>query len=392
MRGSMPVGRIGAGSPWPPSDLSLPLPPKISLRLLLEQFWADVYGKEVQSAATYSYTWLADQVGHICLGILLDFGFTVITYRLSAWLGWPALSAEFLGFFLTMAAVSYWEYRAYRSDVERATGPFPLDRKLLRKNAIIAAGYMILGGAVGLLFHWPAHYAVPGFLVILLVAIVLAPAWLRQKIIWQKAGLPYLFRLANAHHTILEPAANALQKLVRSAAPPHALARQVILSGPVQSGRTSLAAGIGTEFAFLAKSVRYLSLDRLVEFAMASKPDAAPPIFCDEWGPVNVRYWPWRQAQVLIIDDISPLLGSAPTSDHYTHFAALLGGPLRSIGDLLSTRHTVWVLGDVGSPEQLDKFAAAISAYCKGTAPLAILLSTERVVAVHGPESSVETR
>ena len=91
-----------------------------------------------------------------------------------------------------------------------------------------------------------------------------------------------------------------------------------------------------TEFAFLAKSVRYLSLDRLVEFAMASKPDAAPPIFCDEWGPVNVRYWPWRQAQVLIIDDISPLLGSAPTSDHYTHFAALLGGPLRSIGDLLS--------------------------------------------------------
>ena len=107
MRGSMPVGRIGAGAPWPPSNSSLPLPPKISLRLLLEQFWADVYGKEVQSAATYSYTWLADQVGHICLGILLDFGFTVITYRLSAWLGWPALSAEFLGFFLTMAAVSY---------------------------------------------------------------------------------------------------------------------------------------------------------------------------------------------------------------------------------------------------------------------------------------------
>jgi len=121
---------------------------------------------------------------------------------------------------------------------------------------------------------------------------------------------------------------------------------------------------------------------------MASKLDAAPPFFCDEWGPVNVRYWPWRQAEVLIIDDISPLLGTAPDADHYTHFAALLDGPLRSIGGLLSTRHTVWVLGDVGSPEQLDKFARAISAYCKGAAPLAILLSTQRVVAVHGPESS----
>ena len=131
MRRSVPFGQNGPGSPWPPSNSSSPLPPKISLRLLLEQFWADVYGKEVQSAATYSYTWLADQVGHICLGILLDFGFTVITYRLGGGLGWPTLWAEFLGFFLTMAVVAFWEYRAFRSDVERATGPFPLDRTLL---------------------------------------------------------------------------------------------------------------------------------------------------------------------------------------------------------------------------------------------------------------------
>src|SRR5829696_6336095 len=114
-------------SPWPPTDSCLLLARKISARMILEQFWADVYGKEVQSAATYSYTWLADQVGHICIGIVLDFGLTLISSWLSSRVGWSELTAEILGFLLTVGAVSYWEYRAYRSDVERAKGPFPLD-------------------------------------------------------------------------------------------------------------------------------------------------------------------------------------------------------------------------------------------------------------------------
>jgi len=32
-----------------------PTPPKLTSKDLLQQFWADAYGKEVQSAATYSY-------------------------------------------------------------------------------------------------------------------------------------------------------------------------------------------------------------------------------------------------------------------------------------------------------------------------------------------------
>jgi hypothetical protein len=45
-----------------------PTPPKLTSKDLLQQFWADAYGKEVQSAATYSYMWLADQFGHVCIG------------------------------------------------------------------------------------------------------------------------------------------------------------------------------------------------------------------------------------------------------------------------------------------------------------------------------------
>src|SRR4051794_41852204 len=105
-----------------------PSAPKITARMLWDQFRLDVQGKEVQRAATYSYTWLADQVGHICLGILLDFGFTVITYRLGGWLGWPTLWAEFLGFFLTMAVGAFLGYPAFLNDRGGGAGAVPLAR------------------------------------------------------------------------------------------------------------------------------------------------------------------------------------------------------------------------------------------------------------------------
>ena len=64
-----------------------PSPPNITTCDLWKQFWADVFGKEVQDATTYSYTWLADQVGHVCLGLTANFVATLITKRC---LGFPA--------------------------------------------------------------------------------------------------------------------------------------------------------------------------------------------------------------------------------------------------------------------------------------------------------------
>jgi hypothetical protein len=47
-----------------------PSAPNLTNEELWQQFKADAYGKEVQTAATYSYTWLADQFGHVCIGII----------------------------------------------------------------------------------------------------------------------------------------------------------------------------------------------------------------------------------------------------------------------------------------------------------------------------------
>ncbi len=167
-----------------------PRGPDVTAKELLTQFWLDLYGKEVQSASTYSYTWMADQMGHVCLGIVILFGLAFFASYGLPYIGIDPSWSAVTGFVLGAMAVSYWEYRAYRSSEAGATGLFPLDRKLLRDNAIIATAYMVMGLGIGFAFHQSAPWSALGFIVLALLAIVCAPPWLRQKIIWQKAALP----------------------------------------------------------------------------------------------------------------------------------------------------------------------------------------------------------
>jgi hypothetical protein len=328
--------------------------------------------------------WMADQMGHVCVGILVS----LITTRGArfVWhlLGWQnqnyALAA---GFFAAIALVAAWEISTYFSSARSTTGLFPLGRKLLGNNAIIATLYMSLGVVIGVAFHIGIPWADLVFLVVCtLVAIWLAPKWLRQKIIWQKAALPYLSRLADIEPTMGKETAKTLQALLDEGAPPAAKPCQIVIGGPVGSGRTQLAAGIGTEFAFKKVKARYVSIQSLLEFASV----AQPPKFPDDPGPVNVNYWPWSEAQVIIIDDIGPLIAPQRNQQEaiLEHFRGILNQELQPIADVLAKCHTVWVIGDLGPPgstllagDVLDEFARAVSDYARGERkPLVIELKS----------------
>ena len=338
-----------------------PRPPVVTLHDLLVQFWADIYGKEVQSASTYSYTWIADQVGHMCIGIMLGFLLAIMANYLLKLLGIAATWDSIIGLLLAAVIVSYWEYRAYVSSVEDATHIFPLKRKLLRQNAVTAAGYMVIGAVIGFGFQQDWPWNIIFLLAMLLLAVLCAPSWLRQKIIWQKAALPYLFRLADVERTIEVDKARQLQALMKEGAKPY----QVVIGGPINSGRTSMAAGIGTEFAFKNVKVRYLSFDSLLEFA-AQQP------FADDTGPKNINYWPWSDAQVIIIDDIGPLIAAGSQGANPDHFQKFLEDHLGPVAPMLGRCFTVWVVGDLHRDggmttiidETLDRFAGVIARFC----------------------------
>ena len=354
-----------------------PQVPDITKKQLLTQFRADIYGKEVQDAVTYSYVWLADQMGHVCLGIVINFILTYLLKWLLELFGYEWSWGQIGVALVATAIVAFWEFCAFRSAVKSATGLFKLDRKLLRDNAIIAAAYMVLGVAIGYAFQLP-EYGLRAFVVLILLGILPGAYWLRQKIIWQKAALPYLFRLADAQRTVDVENAKELQKLINEDAPPANTPRQVVIGGPIGSGRSGLAAGIGTEFAFKKAMVRYMSMAALLEFAVLP----SKPAFADDSGPKNIGYWRWSQAQVLIIDDIGPLIAARDHAGTMTpeQFKQVLDSGLSAVVDVLARCHTVWVVGDLraGSDTEikgptLDDFAAVIAGFCKAKQPALVV-------------------
>jgi hypothetical protein len=288
---------------------------------------------------------------------------------------------------ITVVFVGSWELSAYRSSVKKATGAFPLDRKLLRDNAFVATAYMVIGALISLAFHlrglgpWPwgleSWLPLPAWatawllgIASIIAAILLAFPWLRQKIIWQKAALPYLSRLADAAPTILDEDAKALQAIIDGGAPPHTAPRAVLVGGPIGSRRTDMAAAIGTEFAFKNCKVRYINLDALLEFAATA---SAPPPFPDDYGPKTINYWPWSEAQVVIIDGVGPLIAAqdAELEANVKRFKNLLETDLKPIGEVLRGCHTVWVVGDLrpnvtlaAFGPRLKGFAESIEAVC----------------------------
>ena len=341
----------------------------------MRQVWADAYGKEVQSAATYSYMWLADQFGHVCVGIIVDFAATVVSGLVVTsipGLGGPLKYDTGIGpgLALTIIGVSLWEWSAYRSSVNQATGLFPLDTRLLAANAFVAAAYMALGGVLAFAFHLSLYPALFLSAAVVVVAMVLAPSWLRQKIIWQKASIPYLFRLADAVPTIEKSDALQLQNLINDGAPPATKPCQIVIGGPIGSGRTPIVAGIATEFAFQGNKVRFLSLDCLLEFAAHASDGNYP----DDPGPTTISYWPWSEAQVVVIDGVGPVISAVESGREASpkRFKMMLENDLNNIADVLRHCHTIWVLGDLSPPPPRDKFgevladfAQAVADYCR---------------------------
>jgi len=164
-----------------------------------------------------------------------------------------------------------------------------------------------------------------------------------------------------------------LTEFVNEAAPPEKKGqppqevspRQIVIGGPIGSGRTEMAAAIGTEFAFNGRKVRYVTLTQLLEFAdgmpVGMHPDMHDPNSSpnrNDAGPDNIQYWPWLDAQVLIIDDIGPLISAqAPGVNKITQFRQILDVELLKIDHVLRTCHTIWVVG-IDNTSDTDRTAS----------------------------------
>jgi hypothetical protein len=280
--------------------------PDITFKQIRWQVWNDLATKDVQTSPTYSYQWMADQVGHMAVGmavVLLFWPFGGI---------WPVIGfiAVVIGALL-LELWDYWQACAQMGPPFNATR----DREDLRQNAWIAVYYMALGGSFALsalmLDEFPTSLPVIVRVVVIFIVFAIAiglPAfyWLRQKILFQQIGLPFLFRLPefklHGLHFKRQPVAPEAAKWIETAKwiddgfiNGDGEGKHIAIVGSLNCGKTRLAVGIATEGSFSGKKARYLTFNKLQQIGLNHEP---PP-------PRNTKLWQWKHSQLLIIDDVT---------------------------------------------------------------------------------------
>lgn len=364
-----------------------PAAPVITSADILQQIKADLIDKEVQSAATYSYLWMADQMGHIGIGLLVAAAVSALVSifgSLTVWWHW-LVAAALLG-----AVPVVKEIKDFRKFDVAANPYFAVDRPLLVRNASTATLYMLAGLLIGVVVAMPLPlvatlppwvFAVwridititPSLLarlaIIVAVAILAASGawrWLRQKIVWQKAALPYLSRLSRVEVAFASAAPDDPGPTIRTyitgagRVDGGKTERPLLLLGPLGVGKTDLAAAIGTEAAFAGAKVRYVTFSKLAQSALAQRRalDRVQAIDAADAGPPNILYWQWRRAQLVVVDDIRPGLGEqdyislAEFRERFAEDRKLGADGLRT----LCRRRTAWAIG-VTEAEEPDWIA-----------------------------------
>jgi hypothetical protein len=366
----------------------------------MRQAYKDGFGKDVQETPTVSYVWMADQFGHFTLGFAITFVFSWLA--LWVWYG-QEKPPDWLMAACAAANMAIWvakEVRDYFREKEnfarahtppQGLGQFPFNGKEIIWNVITALFYILTGAAVAGAVGYGPQWGVVALLVVLVPAVLLGGWWLRRKITFQQAGLPYLYRLANFPNPVVpgpgqtgDPVKLILDFIDPSKLPTTpAASRHLILTGPLGAGKSSLAAGVGTEFAFRMGIGRYISLVKLLQSVerVRRMPEVAkaaggkrragtPAAEAAAATPAARRggeltdpgeqefddgriLWPWDGADLLIVDDVDDVIGNDPHQEGLRHQQR--GQEMESvfreyypelIERLRLIPQTVWVLSD----------------------------------------------
>ena len=317
----------------------------------------------MQDTATFTYEWVADQTGHFALG----FELTYLLYWIAFLLGYTEGRVGFwLGVAVTLvfAVKEARDYFSTRAQAAAAMSVFIFNGQEVLWNCVTAVFYIGVGALVaGLAILYPLYGIIAVFASAPFV-IWMGYSWLKGKLTFQQAGVPYLYRLANFPSPIDKAMGEFIVDMSKPAAPGAAPSTNYhfVIAGPLNSGKSSLAIGLGSEFGIRLGIGRYTTWAKLIQSAIKKDGEWDKPDFDD--GRI---LWPWQTSELLIVDDVDVLSDHVSKADaeRERSIAQQRADVLKAqipdvLLDAVKFRRTVWVIGDVDDGE-LDRWRMMIA-------------------------------
>jgi hypothetical protein len=329
---------------------------RITLKDILKQFKADLIGKDSYRGVTLTYSWLANQFGHISLGFIP----TIILFFIFK----NNLDAENAGIKAATYVTLFWVC----FEVYNFLGPLLLKKKSISKLVYVSGSkyqfqpawwniaydtftdlcFFAFGAFLSALILVYFHIGDTLTLRVILISLSFSLVangryWFLTKMYEQAAQFPFQYRLSQFDLPISE---TAKQSILYWLADNHK-AKHLLIFGGVNCGKTSLSVGVANEKAIKHQSVTYTTATKLISmFFTPPQPDQQ-----------NAYPWNWHNSSYLVIDDINPgdpVKEVIIPAEYFLQLMDTYSNENEANREVFRNTSVIWVLGNDDSQRNLQ--------------------------------------
>jgi hypothetical protein len=309
---------------------------KLTIKDVIKQLKADLIGKDSYRGVTLTYSWLANQFGHISLGFIP----TIVLYKIknaTCCHNYSAMQAA------TTIAIMWFLFELYNF-----LAPLLFTKKA--KSYVFAPSwfnvafdtftdvmFFALGSFVASILY--TQTATNTYIILIILAILIYPIayWFATKMLIQYARYPMQFRLSQWTGNISKNDKEMVASFINMAK--QNTANHLLVFGADRTGKSSISIGIATEFSIKENACSYYTCLKWLSTINMSDEE----IRAEE----KNEMWSWRKANCLVIDDIN--LGNTIPGHYLTpdYLYSVLAVNENNINDI-KTKNIVWVMGAAG--------------------------------------------
>ncbi|WBX73997.1 hypothetical protein PG913_01765 [Tenacibaculum pacificus] len=319
---------------------------KIKRRTVLNQLKEDLIGKDSHRGVTLTYSWLANQFGHIALGFIPSFilhdniqhinGYKNPVYAsFVVTLFWFLFELyNFLGPLLKIKPSSKKEKYTFNPNWSN------ISYDTITDVAFFAFGAFLYS------FYKNGLQDTPTIVVLTLLSLYLLKAssyWYLTKMYQHYANYPFQFRLSQWNFNINNEDKKSIFNFIEG----KGSGNHLLIFGSQFCGKTSLGVGVLNELSIKHKVCLYTSAMKLFSF-----------FYIEENTKLDRRrIWSWKECDYLVIDDLNP---GKPIDEELINPKNILrfldptetGEIDKESCSIIANKNIIWVLGNKNNTSQ----------------------------------------